>query len=239
MVYYKNSFRCKVRGVGEKMSTILTIGGIFLTAILTYYANYKNIQKSNEYNSEREYIDKVCVTIIQYIENMGKKHDLKAEDIKDAVDFMEKIYSTYYMYIKDKDRKALDRLANSIDGDFNTMVQNYVTLMEYFNNIVREYKKRNEKEKVNYKIIIEQTFSLVIMQLVTSASLAMVMIGICGIYVRKIGIELKNWSFDKMGEFKFSFPDKSYPKLFLGLGIFLFIYCVALEVCLIYNKQNK
>lgn len=204
------------------------IGAVFgaiIGAIFTFFFNRENEKKKNAYNLEKDYIEKVCVEIVQYLEENNKNDSLSREDIEHIVDFIEQVYKNNYLIIGEEDKTVLNAIKSNINGDFNTLVQNYTLLKDYFNNKVITYQKKirvTPKEGEDFS-------NLCIGILILIWGMIIAIIGICGIF-GIYGFQI--WLYDKYGyglfykQLGFAYDSAPYAFLFVGITIEIFTYFI-------------
>lgn len=218
------------------MEAMVGIVGIVVGAICTYYFNNLNTKKSNSYNLEREYVDKVCITIIQYIENKGNNDNLGRQEFQEIIKFIEDIYNKNYLCITEKEKEILLEMKKYIGGDLNELITNYTKLKEYYNTCINDYKNKisgNDKKSISLKKLYLNILILILNSILVIVLIVIGIMGILGMDMWEICIyDRYDWILWK-GILGFSYRQE--PFVFLGMGLL----CGLLDMWLYKNRIKK
>ena len=201
------------------MEAMVGIVGIIVGAICTYYFNNLNTKKSNSYDLEREYVDKVCVIILQYLEDKSNNDSLGRQEFQEIIKFVEDIYNKNYLCITEKEKEILLEMKKHINGDLNVLITNYTILKEYYNTCINDYKSKisgNNKKSMACTSLYRDCLILVIANILSVIVLISGIAGVCGIH---------GWSasiYDRfhcvIWDYGLYFSNSQEPFVFLGLG---------------------
>lgn len=203
-------------------------------AICTYFFNNLNTQKSNSYNMEREYIEKVCVTILQYLAKKESNDSLGRKDFEEIIKYIENVYENNLICITEKDKSTLNQMKSNINGDLNILLKSYTMLKDYFNEKVYAY--RSKFSRSDRKSIMIHSFYINVLIIAVSMILSIICIttgvlGICGVGGWEV-ILYREYGLVLGGVATFSYA--SEPFVFLFLGIVWFIMFIQ-----VYRKDIK
>lgn len=196
------------------------IVGVIVGAICTYFFNNLNTKKSNSYDLEREYVDKVCVTIMRYLEDKSNNESLGRQEFQEIIKFIDDIYNNNYICITEREKEILLEMKKHIGGDLNVLIANYTKLKEYYNTCITDYKNKingkNKKSMTTTSLYVD-CFILVVGTILSIVLLISGIVGMCGIHGWEVSIfDRFNYVIWKKG---LCFSYSQEPVVFLVLGL--------------------